>query len=172
METTYLYYIAIISTSYVSFTSFFLALRQIVGSKIDGAAGWLMRYLIAGALCITVTALLPALLALFAVDATTSVRASSLVAAVLLTRLDFIYLRKRSSVLEGPMDFGLRMLFAWAVLADAVFCLCGFGIFTGHDFAAFCAAETLELIVMFQYFTRSLERLMREPGRHARASPA
>jgi len=65
METSYLSYIATISKNYVSFTSFFLALRQIIGSTIDRGAAWLIRYLIADALCVTATALMPPLMVLF-----------------------------------------------------------------------------------------------------------
>jgi hypothetical protein len=74
------------------------------------------------------------------------------------SRLDFIYLRKRADVLHGDLDVGLKLLFVCAIAADIVFGLLAWGVFAGRDFAVFGAAETLELVVMCQYFIKSTRR--------------
>jgi hypothetical protein len=176
MEWTYLYYIAVLSAGYVSFTSIFLALRQIIGAAADRAAGWSTRYLIAVALCTIMAALLPPLLVIFGLLPVTAIRLSALVALVLLGRLDGIYLWRRSSVFGEGMDLKLTILYSIAVSVDVAFGAIACGLVKDREFAAFCAAETAELAIMFRYFSASLERFLPfqwegESGRRAFDAP-
>lgn len=159
MDWQYLLYIAVISTSYVGFTAFFIALRQIVGDKADKVATWSMRYLITVALCTATSALLPPLLAMI-VPAVLAIRVASGVACVLMTRLDIIFVYRLPSIYEEPLGPWFWSLFAVAIGADIGFGACALGFFPAKELVAFCAAETVELVVMFCYFSNALMQLL------------
>lgn len=159
MDWQYLLYIAVLSSGYVGFTAFFIALRQMIGITADTVATWSMRYLITVALCTTATALLPPLLSMV-IPVTGALRIASGITCVLMTRLDVIFAYRLPRIYKEPRDAWFWFLFACAIAADVAFAACALGGFPGKEYAAFCFAETTELAVMFCYFGSALQQLL------------
>ncbi len=159
MDWQYLFYIAALSSGYVGFTAFFIALRQMIGATADRVATWSMRYLITVALCTTATALLPPLLSM-AIPAVLAIRISAGITCVLMTRLDVIFAYRLPRIYKEPMDGWFWFLFACAIGADIAFLACALGFFPGRELPAFCFSETMELVVMFCYFAGALKQLL------------
>jgi hypothetical protein len=174
MDWQYLLYIAVLSSGYVGFTSFFIALRQVIGANADKVATWSMRYLITVALCTTTTALLPPLLSMM-IPPATAIRIAGGAACVLMTRLDIIFVYRLPLVYKEPLGSWFWFLFAIALGADVGFGACAAGVLPGKELATFCSAETVELAVMFCYFSNALMQLLPfdwelEPQRGRRSS--
>jgi hypothetical protein len=159
MDMQYLYWLSIISSSYVGFTAIFMTLRQLIGVAADKVVTWSTRYLIAVALCATITSLMPPLLS-FSTDVASAIRISSGVAFVLMVRLDVIFIRRFSFLFEQPNGASYWLLFGVAIVADLLFGACALGLTAKREFAAFTAAETAEVAVMFCYFSKSLQQLI------------
>ncbi len=159
MDWQYLLYIAVISTSYVGFTAFFIALRQLIGSTADKVATWSMRYLITVALCTTTTALLPPLLSTM-MAAPLAIRISSGIACLLMTRLDVVFVYRLPSIYKEPLGAWFWLLFIVALGVDVGFGACALGLLPGRELVAFSVAETVELTVMFCYFANALRQLL------------
>jgi hypothetical protein len=159
MDMQYLYWLSIISSSYVGFTALFMTLRQLIGAAADKVVTWSTRYLIAVALCATITSLMPPLLS-FSMDATSAIRLSAGLAFVLMVRLDVIFIRRFSFLFQEPNGASYWLLFGLAIVADLIFGACALGFTSKREFAAFTAAETAEVAVMFCYFSKSLQQLI------------
>jgi hypothetical protein len=159
MDFQYLYYIAVISVSYVGFTAFFITLRQLIGTDVDQVTAWLTRYLIAVALCVTMTALLPPLLTHF-IPGVYALRIASGVTFILMFRLDIIFILRLPHVYQKPMNGSFWTMFGVAIVADILFVLCTLGFPRGSGLGEFAVGETIEVGVMFCYFSKSLEQLL------------
>jgi hypothetical protein len=159
MDWTYLLYIAVLCSSCVGFTSFFIALRQVIGSAVSTLARWSMRYLIAVALCCTLTALMPPLLSTV-VSAKAAIQIASGVACVLMTRLDVIFIYRLPRIYRTPRSVYFWLLYVAAVLADMGFAACAFGFARGHESFVFSSLETVELAVIYGYFSAALMELL------------
>jgi hypothetical protein len=159
MDFQYLYYLAVISVSYVGFTAFFITLRQLIGADVDQVTAWLTRYLIAVALCVAMTALMPPLLNHF-VTPVCALRLASAVTFVLMFRLDIIFILRLPHVYKKPTDAWFWAMFGVAIIADILFILCTLGIPKGIELGEFSVGETIEVGVMFCYFSKSLEQLL------------
>lgn len=156
----FLYVIASVCTAYVGFTSLFIALRKAGGSLVDQYSSWSVRYLIAVALTTIGTALLPGVLLAFSADEAWAVRPASLVAMLLLGRLDAIYAWRRKQVDASPLDWRLKLLFIAALVIDFVFGAIAAGLAPTLAVASYMALELGEVMIMFCYFAWALERML------------
>ena len=89
--TNYLYNLTLISVTFAGFAALIAAFRQMVGGRFTIHDAFLIRSALMRSLIVIVCALLPPLLALFELPASTIWRASSLAAAILIALFTMIW---------------------------------------------------------------------------------
>ena len=122
--TSYLYNLTLISVTFAGFAALIAAFRQMVGGRFTRHDAFLIRSALVRSLIVIVCALLPPLLALFELPASTIWRMSSLAAAILIALFTLIWpvIIRRAATEQANVEDGQGIsrlaIVGRAILAD------------------------------------------------------
>jgi hypothetical protein len=166
----YLYALATVAITFVGFSALLLVFRQTIGGRMTRYDAFFTLSFVQAGFIVAMGALLPPLLALYALEEETAWRVASAVAAALILAFvaAFPARRRRATGSKAPAYvWGLLVLQAFAGL-DLV--LGAIGRPLGPQPASFAAAMTAMLIASAVAFLAALSLVFREPVEKDRGS--
>jgi len=159
--TNYLYNLTLISVTFAGFAALIAAFRQMVGGRFTGHDAFLIRSALVRSLIIIVCALLPPLLALFELSASTIWRTSSLTAAILIALFTLIWpLIVRRVATDRPMSKMAKAYHAIQLLVAIFLLMVSLGIFLGPAGGYFAAGVSVFMLTSWISVLLSLEILL------------
>ena len=159
--TNYLYNLTLISVTFAGFAALIAAFRQMVGGRFTRHDAFLIRSALVRSLIVIVCALLPPLLALFELPASTIWRTSSLAAAILIVLFTLIWpVIVRRETTDRPMSKMAKAYHGLQLLVAIFLLMASFGIFFEPASGNFAAGLSVFMLTSWISVLLSLDILL------------
>ena len=159
--TNYLYNLTLISVTFAGFAALIAAFRQMVGGRFTIHDAFLIRSALVRSLIVIVCALLPPLLALFELPASTIWRASSLAAAILIALFTMIWpVIVRRAATDRPMSKMAKAYHALQLLVAIFLLIVSLGILFEPTAGYFAAGLSVFMLTSWISVLLSLKILL------------
>jgi hypothetical protein len=159
--TNYLYNLTLISVTFAGFAALIAAFRQMVGGRFTRHDAFLIRSALVRSLIVIVCALLPPLLALFELPASTIWRISSLAAAILIALFTLIWpVIMRRTATDRPMSKMAKAYHGLQLLAAIFLLVVSLGIFFEPAAGYFAAGVSVFMLTSWISTLLSLELVL------------
>ena len=159
--TSYLYNLTLISVTFAGFAALIAAFRQMVGGRFTRHDAFLIRSALVRSLIVIVCALLPPLLALFELPASTIWRISSLTAAILIALFTLFWpVIIRRAATDRPMSKTAKAYHGLQLLAAIFLLMVSLGIFFEPAPGYFATGVSVFMLTSWISVLLSLEILL------------